>query len=135
MLPAGWEKARKNLAAKTEALDQRAVTLDVDALEVAKKAAALTDQEKQPTTRVVVVLVRLQVFGEFVNPVRHQSNLNLGRTGVAGVGLVLLNDGLFFFGGHRHVSTLLFLCLAARRGTLLVTLSLSAAGLRHKSKA
>jgi hypothetical protein len=50
------------LAAEPQALDQRAVTRDVDVLEVAEQTAALTDHEEQTTTRVVVVLVLLQVL-------------------------------------------------------------------------
>jgi hypothetical protein len=97
------------LAAKTQALDQGAVALDVDALEVAEKPATATNEQQQSTTGVVVVLVVFQVLGELQNAVRQQSNLDLGRTRVAGVGLILLNDGLFDSGIHSHDSTLLFL--------------------------
>ena len=99
----------RRLAAKTEALDERAVASNVDALEVAEKPAAATNEQQESATGVVVVLVVFQVLGELQNAVRQQSNLDLGRTGVAGVGLILLYDGLFDSGIHRHDSTLLFL--------------------------
>ena len=38
------------LAAETETLDQRAVTLDVDVLQVTQQAATLSNQEQQTTT-------------------------------------------------------------------------------------
>ena len=38
------------LAAQSETLDQRAVTLDVDVLEVAQEAAALSNEQQQATT-------------------------------------------------------------------------------------
>ena len=38
------------LAAQSETLDQGAVTLDVDVLEVAQQASALPDEQKQATT-------------------------------------------------------------------------------------
>ena len=42
-----WSRA---LAAKSETLDQRAVTRDVDVLEVAEQTTALTDHQEQTTT-------------------------------------------------------------------------------------
>lgn len=38
------------LAAQSETLDQRTVTLDVDVLEVTQQAATLPYEQKQPTT-------------------------------------------------------------------------------------
>jgi hypothetical protein len=42
--------AAKKLAAQSETLDQRAVPIDIDVLQVTQQAAALTNQQKQPTT-------------------------------------------------------------------------------------
>jgi hypothetical protein len=53
----------RHLAAKTETLDQCAVALDVYPLKVAEEALALTYEKKEATTRVVVVLVLLEVLG------------------------------------------------------------------------
>jgi len=55
------------LAAQSETLDERAVTLDVDVLEVAQETAALSDEQQQATTRVVVVLVLLQVLRQVLD--------------------------------------------------------------------
>ena len=53
----------RHLAAKTETLDQCTVALDVYPLQVAEEALALTYEKKESTTRVVVVLVLLEVLG------------------------------------------------------------------------
>src|SRR5699024_347717 len=79
-------------AAQAEALDQRTVALDVDLLQVLEHAATLTDQEQQAPTRVVVLLVVLEVFGEAGDPAGQQRNLNFGRTGVALMSRVFLDD-------------------------------------------
>ena len=55
---------------------------------------------------MVVLLVLTQMLGQGVDPGGEDSDLNLGRTGVAGVGCVLLDNGsLFFFAHHSCVST------------------------------
>lgn len=128
----GAKWGRSALSTQAEALNQRAVTLDVDALEVPEKTTTLPDEKQKAATRVVVVLVSLEVLSEFVDSVRHQSNLDLGRTRVTGVGLVLLDDGLFFFGGHSHNPPCSFFVSLRGASTLVEKLSLSAAGTRHK---
>ena len=55
---------------------------------------------------MVVLLVFPQVLGQGVDPGGEDSDLDLGRTGIAGVGRVLLDNGsLFFFAHHSCVST------------------------------
>src|SRR5689334_16522673 len=49
--------------AQTEALDERTVALDVDALQVPQEAAATADEQEQTTTGVVVVRVLAAVLG------------------------------------------------------------------------
>ncbi|VXC31423.1 hypothetical protein PLANTIT3_70096 [Plantibacter sp. T3] len=90
------------LAAESEALDQRAVALDVDGLEVAEEAATLSDQEQQATTRVVVVLVLLEVLGEVLDAAGHDRHLDLGGSGVTWVGCVLFDDRLLTVSFKRH---------------------------------
>src|SRR5690606_34609043 len=81
-------------AAQAEALDERAVAGDVDVLEVAEEATALTDEQQQATTGVVVVLVRLEVLREVLDALRQERDLDLGGTGVARVRGVLVDDRL-----------------------------------------
>src|SRR5687768_6168066 len=91
------------LAAKSETLDQRAVTRDVDVLEVAEQTTALTDHQEQTTTRVVVVLVLLQVLCKVLDALRQHRDLHLGGSGVTGVRRVLFDDRLLSvrFEWHR----------------------------------
>src|SRR5690606_6484416 len=81
----GLLKDKPRLTGQTQSLDERTVTLDVDVLQVAEESAALTDEQEGPTTRVVVVLVLLEVLGEVFDAPRQHGHLNLGGTGVTGV--------------------------------------------------
>ena len=51
-------------AAQAEALDERAVALDVGVLQVVQQATTLSDEQQQSAAAVVVVLVLLQVTGQ-----------------------------------------------------------------------
>src|SRR5690349_16203932 len=120
------------LAAQTEALDQRAVTLDVDALEVAQEPATLADQEQQAAAAVVVVLVLAAVLGEVEDALRQHRHLDLGGTGVALVRGVLGHDLLLDVEAQRHGSALLLRVIVARCARAgSPGLSGSAAGLRR----
>src|SRR3954454_24887955 len=108
--PHTWDGLRKKcdirrvaLAAESETLDERAVARDVDVLEVAEQTTALTDHEEQTTTRVVVVLVLLQVLCEVFDALRQHRDLHLGGSGVTGVRRVLFDDRLLSvrFEWHR----------------------------------
>lgn len=89
-------------AAQTETLNQRTVTLNVDRLQVLQKALAATNEEKQTTTGVVIVLVILEVLGEVVDAMRQKRNLHLGRAGVTLAQTVFLNDLLLDGGIVSH---------------------------------
>lgn len=87
------QRSHRTSATQPEARDQRAVPLDVDALEVTEQTTTLADQQEQPTTRVVVVLVKLQVLSEVEDARGEHGDLNLGRPGVTWVGGVFVDDG------------------------------------------
>src|SRR4029450_928261 len=92
-------------AAQAEALDERAVAGDVVALEVAQQPPAAADHLEQAATRVVVVLVDLEVLGERVDARGEQGHLDLGRAGVALLGRVLGDDlGLVVLDQHAATS-------------------------------
>ena len=80
------------LSAQTQTLDQGAVTVDVNALEVIKHTTTVADHQQQTTTGVVIVLVLLEVLGQISDALGEQSNLDLRRTGVAFVKGILCND-------------------------------------------
>ena len=56
----------------------------------------MTDHLGQTATAVVVVGVALEVLGKVVDAVGQNGDLNLGRTGVALVDRILLNDCLLY---------------------------------------
>jgi len=102
--PEGKRPIRRkgSLSTKTQALDQRPVTVDVDVGQVTQQAAALTHQQKQSTTRVVVVLVLLEVLREVLDATREHRDLNLWGSGVTGVGCIFIDDRLLDFSFKSH---------------------------------
>ena len=89
--------------AQAEALDQRPVALDVDALEVTEQAATLADQEQQAPAAVVVVLVGAGVLGEILDPLGEQRDLHLRGAGVALGRAVFGHDLLLASIGQLHL--------------------------------
>ena len=84
--------------------DQGAVPLNVLLGQIVQKAAALTDHLVQAATAVVIVGMNLQVLGELIDPLGEDSHLNLGGSGVSGMGAVGLdNGGLLIFLHHGFV--------------------------------
>jgi hypothetical protein len=51
---------------------------------------------------VLIVLVCFQVLDELVDAIGQQRDLNLGRAGVVGMNVILLNDLLFFIWTKCH---------------------------------
>ena len=90
------------LAAQAETLDQGAVTLDVDLLQVVEKTTTIADHEQQTATGVVIVLVELQVLGEIGNALGEQCDLDLRGARVTLMGSVLSDDVLLQPSVPRH---------------------------------
>ena len=82
----------EELLAQTQLRNQRTITLDVDALEVLKHIAALTDHQQQTTVGVVILRVGLEVVVQVVDARGQQSDLHLGGAGVALVTGIFLDD-------------------------------------------
>src|SRR5215831_21016323 len=95
--PCNWE-----LAAQAELLDEGAVALEVVLLQVVQEAAAPPDELEQPAPRVMVVLVRAQMLGQLVDPLREHRDLHLRRAGVGLAAAVLRDDLLLCFLGQGH---------------------------------
>jgi len=55
-------------------------------------SSSLAHQLEQATSGVVVLLVGLEVLGELTDALGEERDLHLGRTGVAVVGAVFLDD-------------------------------------------
>jgi len=89
--------AARGLAADTKAADDVPIPLDVLLTKVIEQVAPFTDEQKKAAAAVVVLGVVPQVLGDVVYPLGIERDLYFGRTGVAFVQPVLLDDLLFFF--------------------------------------
>jgi len=96
LLP-GEEPPRTCLAAQAELADEFVIPFDVSTLEVVEHTPSLRDHLEQPPARMVVFLVSLEVLGQLVDALREQRDLNLWRTRVAFVRLVLVDYSFLYF--------------------------------------
>ena len=92
----------KQLLADTEASDDGTVALDVGFDEIIEQTLSLTDHFEQTASGMVVVLVGLQVLGEVVDSLGENGDLHLGRTCVALMESVLLDNCFFFCLQHSE---------------------------------
>src|SRR3954454_14608778 len=91
------------LAPEAELLDQRAVGLEVLALEVVQEPAAPAHELEQAAARVVILRVSAQMLRELVDARCQQRDLHLRRPGVRVVLAVLADDVELCFLGEGHV--------------------------------
>ena len=89
------------LLTDTQLGNQGTVTVDILLCQIVQHLAALTNHHQQTATGVVVVLVGAQMVSQLVDTGSEDSDLYLGRTGIALVGRVFQDDlGLFFLLNH-----------------------------------
>src|SRR3954454_23076125 len=104
--PAAAGPARAVLLADAQALDQLGVAIAVLALQVVEQTPALANELQQPAARVMIFRVGLEMFGQVVDALAEERDLDLGRSGVLSVGLVAADDvGLAILGQsqcHLH---------------------------------
>ena len=79
------------------AFDYRTVAFDVVLLEIVEELSSLTDHLLHTSAAVVVLGVLLKVLGKLGNSLGEDSDLYLGRTGVAFVNCEGLDDVLLVF--------------------------------------
>ena len=103
------------LFAQVQFFDDGAVALDIGLLEVTQQVASVADHLQHATATVMVFVVGLEVLGQGVDAIRQNGDLHLGGTGVALMGLELLDNGLLFFLLHG-LFTFLLLCAYAAAG-------------------
>ena len=84
------------LLSDTEFVDYCTVTSDILLHEVVEKVSSVTDHLKKTSSGVMVILVCLEMLGESADSVCKDSYLYFGRTCIALVGLILLDDRLLF---------------------------------------
>src|ERR1041384_4664892 len=94
--------ARYRSAANSEFFDQPFVALLVGAPEIIKQLTTLRHELEQPAARVVVLDVRLEMLGEVVDPFGQDRDLHLGRSGVAGLRGIGLDDFCLTLSSNRH---------------------------------
>src|SRR5690606_29169188 len=94
-------RARQS-AADIQPLDQVLVACLVALFDVVEQLTTLRHELQQPAARVVVFRVRLEVLCQVVDAFRQDRNLDLGRTGVAGLERKRLDDFSLAAGGDRH---------------------------------
>ena len=80
----GHECPGSSSATDAETLNNGAIAVDIRALKILEKTAALPDHKEQPASRVVIVLVGLEVPGEITDATRQHRHLDLGAPGVLG---------------------------------------------------
>ena len=71
------------------------VLTNIGALKIIEQFSPSRDHLKQAATRIVVLLMYLEVLRELVNALRQQSDLDVRRTRI-GVVLLVIGNYLFF---------------------------------------
>ena len=92
---------KTDLLSQTELFNDCTVTVDVLLLKVAEKVSSVTDHLEHAAAAVMILGVRLEVLGEVVDSLGENSDLNLGRTGVALVSCVGGDDLLLYVFKHH----------------------------------
>lgn len=91
------------LLAQAEALNQRAIAIDVRALEVVQQLATAAHHAQQTAAGMVILYVLFEVTGEVVDACGQQGHLDFGRTRVACGTLKIGHDLRFLRNVDRHV--------------------------------
>jgi len=65
-------------------------------------AATLPYKLQQTTARVLVMLVLFQVLCQPVDALGQKSNLDLGRSGISGMSMVIVYNSILFAFRQRH---------------------------------
>ncbi len=92
----------RQLPTDAEALDQGLVPFRASALQIVQQTPAPGHHRQQSPPRVMILLVRLEVFLQQPKPLAEQSYLYLWRSAVRLVPLVLADHFLLYFGRQCH---------------------------------
>ena len=77
-------------------LNDLSVSVDIRALQVVQKTAALAYHLEEPTSAVVILFVRAEMVGQIIDAFGEQRHLNVRRSSVGCVDLILLDRRAFF---------------------------------------
>src|SRR5881397_1851568 len=81
----GFPLTRAASPSQTESPDDFLVSLRAPAVQVGEQPSALSDHAEQPAAACVVVAGGAQMFGEVLDPLGKERDLDLRRTGVLAV--------------------------------------------------
>src|ERR1041384_2336602 len=96
------------LASNVEAIDQLLIARLVLRLQIIQKAAARGDELQQSAARMVVLDVRLEMFGQAVDPFGEDRDLHFRRTGIVFLDRVFFDERLLALRAQRHRLSFLF---------------------------
>src|SRR5687768_9386529 len=100
-------------AAQSEPRNQHLVARFVLRLQIVEQATALRDELQEAAPRMVVLHVALEVLGQIGDALRKDRYLDFGRSGVAVLRRVFLDQFLLAISGDRHRPSSMFRCRAA----------------------
>ena len=95
--------ARK-LLSQAQSLNYGSVSFDILLSQVIQKLLSVTNHLGVSSLRMEILGVLLHVLGELIDSGCKNRNLNLGRTCVLLIDLILLNEGCLFF-LRNHLSS------------------------------
>jgi hypothetical protein len=94
LFPSEKVKLEFPLFTNFQSLDHRAISLDVLLLEIIEEMSSLTYQFQQPSPGMMIFGMGFEMFGQIIDPLAQDGDLNLRRPRIRNMSLVLLDDGL-----------------------------------------
>src|SRR5688572_18251841 len=91
------------LPSQSKLLDYLVISVDITLFEIIQQFATPRDHFQQSPTRVIVLLMRLEMLGQFVYTLGEQRNLHLRRTRVRRMRFVIAYYFFFNFFYCRHI--------------------------------
>jgi len=102
-MPALQNSMTFRLLAKAKAFDQCLVLLYLGSFQVIQQFAAFADHSQQTTAGMVILAVRLEMFGQIRDACGQQRDLDFGRTRVTLGTLKVLQNLRLMGSGYSHV--------------------------------
>lgn len=97
-----WSGMR--LLTQVKTFNQGCVPIGILATHIIQQATSATDQHQQTPSACIILAVRLQVIGQFIDPMREHSNLDIRRTSIPVGPTKIFNQFSFLFFRYRHES-------------------------------
>src|SRR5262245_30816718 len=91
-------KMRKTLLTELQRRNDLAVPVHVGPLQIVEKLAPLADEHEQAASRVMILLVNLEMIRQRIDALTQKRNLDFGRTRVGFVQAMFADDGGFCAG-------------------------------------